>query len=78
MNRDEKLLERLRRRPAIADFSDVERLLLTEGWKRARQKGSHVSFTKPGNRSITVFLIGGRKVKGVYIDQILTRLELDE
>ena len=78
MSRDEKLLERLRRRPPIADYGDVERLLIGEGWERMRQRGSHVSFKKPGERTITVPLLGGRKVRGVYIDQVLERLGLDE
>jgi hypothetical protein len=36
-----------------------------------------VSFTKSGQRAITVPMVGGRKVKGIYIDQVLSRLGLD-
>ena len=78
MSRDEKLLEKLRRRPVVTDFSDLERFLVGEGWERARQKGSHVSFKKAGSRTITIPLTGGRKVKGVYVEQVLERLGLDD
>ena len=78
MSRDEKLLEKLRRRPPNADFRDIERLLLSEGWERTRQRGSHVSFTRSGERPIIVPMVGGRKVKGIYIDQVLARLGLDD
>lgn len=77
MSVDEKLLERLRRRPAEADFSDLERLLTSEGWERTRQKGSHVSFEKAGEPTITVPLVRGRKVKRIYINKVLMRLGLD-
>jgi predicted RNA binding protein YcfA (HicA-like mRNA interferase family) len=43
-----------------------------------RQKGSHVSFKKAGAGTITLPLLGGRKVKGVYVHLVLERLGLDE
>ena len=78
MPRDEKLIERLRRRPPRADYSDIERLLLNEGWVKMRQKGSHVSFKKTGSPTITVPLVEGRRVKRVYIDLVFRILGLDE
>ena len=78
MPRDEKLIERLRRRPPQANFTDIERLLLNEGWVKVRQRGSHVSFKKAGSPTITVPLLEGRQVKRVYIDLVFRILGLDE
>ena len=77
VSRDEKLVARIKARPPQASFRDVERLLEMEGWTKARQSGSHVSFTKPGERTIIVPLTGGSKVKRVYLDQICERLGID-
>jgi len=74
----EKLIARIRARPPQADFNDVENLLLAFGWRRGRQKGSHVIFTKDGERSITVPLVGGRRVKRVYLTEVCQRLGLDD
>jgi predicted RNA binding protein YcfA (HicA-like mRNA interferase family) len=49
-----KSIERIRARPSEADFDDVARVLQAFGWLQARQKGSHVSFTKVNERSITL------------------------
>ena len=78
MTRRDKLIERIRARPPEADFSDVRRLLEAFGWVLAREKGSHVHFTKPGERTITVPRISGRRVARTYLDIILDRLGLDD
>ena len=44
----------------------------------SRQRGSHVAFTKPGERTIIVPLARGRTVKRVYLAQICERLGLDD
>jgi predicted RNA binding protein YcfA (HicA-like mRNA interferase family) len=73
----EKLISRIRARPPEADFGDVKRLLVEYGWELARQKGSHVIFTKPHERSITVPLVDGKRVKRTYLTEICERLGLD-
>lgn len=78
MARHEKLIERIRARPPEADFSDVRVLLEAYGWSLGRERGSHTTFIKPGERSITVPKVGGRKVKRVYLDQLCAILGLDE
>jgi predicted RNA binding protein YcfA (HicA-like mRNA interferase family) len=75
---DEKLIEKIRARPAEADFGDVRRLLESFGWSERPGKGSHTVFKKPGYRSITIPTVSGRKVKRVYLDQICRILELDD
>ena len=45
--------------------------------KFARQKGSHCSFTKAGERTIVVPQVHGRKVKRYILDQIIERLGLE-
>jgi predicted RNA binding protein YcfA (HicA-like mRNA interferase family) len=78
MGRREKLIARIRARPVEADFADVRRLLEMFGYQMARQKGSHVSFTRPGMPTIVVPTTGGRKVKGAYLDHLCELLALDE
>ena len=78
MTRLDKLIERIKARPPEADFGDVVRLLEAFGYERKRQEGSHVSFKKTGERTITVPLAKGRKVKRAYLDLICERLGLDD
>ena len=78
MTRLEKLIERIKARPPDADLGDVQRLLEAFGYEKKRQKGSHVAFKKSGERTITMPIVGGRKVKRVYLDQICELLGLDD
>ncbi len=78
MTRLDKLVERIKAWPPEADFGDVVRLLEAFGYERKRQEGSHVSFKKPGDRTITVPLARGRRVKRVYLDLICERLGLGD
>ncbi len=78
MARRERLIEKLKRRPPHAEFSDVRQLLELCEWTFARQSSSHAMFTRAGQRTLTVPLVSGRKVKGTYIKQILGLLGLDD
>lgn len=77
MTRLEKIADRIRARPPQADFKDVETFLAAYGWRRTRQKGSHITFTKEGVYPITIPLIEGRRVARTYLDMICERLGLD-
>lgn len=48
------------------------------GWVIGRERGSHVTFVKPGERSFVVSKVGGRRVKRVYLDQLCELLGLDD
>jgi predicted RNA binding protein YcfA (HicA-like mRNA interferase family) len=72
----QKLIDRIRGRPPQASFDEVRQLLEAFGWQQARQSGSHVSFTKRGERTIVVPR-HNENVKRVYLDQICSRLGLD-
>jgi predicted RNA binding protein YcfA (HicA-like mRNA interferase family) len=78
MTRLEKLIERLKARPPEADLGDVPRLLEAFGYRQMKQRGSHISFKKPGSRAIIVPAVKGRKVKRAYVDEICDVLGLDE
>jgi predicted RNA binding protein YcfA (HicA-like mRNA interferase family) len=77
LTKRDKLIERIRQRPATAAFNDVRNLLEAFGWEHASTKGSHARFRKSGERSITVPVHAG-KVKRAYLDQICVRLGLDQ
>ena len=72
-----KLIQRIRARPPEADFEDVRNLLEAFGWTLARQRSSHIHFSKPGERTINIPVVKGRKVKRVYLDEVCRRLGLD-
>lgn len=77
MTKHDKLIDRIRARPPEADFDDVEQLLKAYGWTIDRQRGSHVTFVKPGERPIVVPKLGGKKVKRVNLVELCERLRLD-
>ena len=76
MTKRDKLIERIRQRPATAAFIDVRNLLEDFGWTHARTTASHATFTKPGAYPIVV-TIHNKRVKRGYLDDICARLGLD-
>jgi predicted RNA binding protein YcfA (HicA-like mRNA interferase family) len=74
----DKSIERIKARPSEADFNDVRRVLEAFGWVQARQKGSHLSFTKPGAPTVVFPLYGRTKVKRVYLEEICAIIGLEE
>lgn len=79
MSQRDKLVEKIRKRPVEARYSDVERLLVHFDWtKRSGTSSKHVVFTKKGESRIVVPKVGGKMVKRVYLDQICERLGLDD
>jgi predicted RNA binding protein YcfA (HicA-like mRNA interferase family) len=77
-SRRDKLIEKIRRRPSEAEFSDVSRLLELFEWKLDRQTGSHFIFVKSGAPTISVPKTGHNKVKRHYLDGICELLGLDD
>jgi predicted RNA binding protein YcfA (HicA-like mRNA interferase family) len=78
VTRIEKLGERLKRSRGDASFDDVARLVEHHGWTKARQRGSHVVYDKQGEPPISFALVKGRRVKSVYVTDILKRLGIME
>jgi predicted RNA binding protein YcfA (HicA-like mRNA interferase family) len=74
----ERILARLRRHPPEADFGDVRLVLEAYGWTKNHETGSHAIFAKSGERAISVPKVGGRRVKRVYIREVLARLGLGD
>ncbi len=69
MTRRDKLVERIRRRPPTAKFSDVRSLLQEDvDGSTTGQLEVTISFTKPGERTLPVPVHNG-DVKGVYLDR---------
>ena len=77
MTQFDRLVARILARPPEAEFRDVRRLLEAYGWDLDRVRGSHAQFTKPGERTLSVPMVRGRRVKRVYLSLIIKRLELD-
>jgi predicted RNA binding protein YcfA (HicA-like mRNA interferase family) len=78
MTRREKLIAKIVKRPSEADATDVRAVLEDFGWTFRHQTGSHMTFAKLGERSLSIPLVSGRRVKRIYLDQICQRLGLDD
>ena len=79
MSNLEKLIERFLRKPTQLTFEDVERVLEAFGYSLSSHSGtSHRVFRKPGGKTITVPIDNGHWVKGVYIQKIVSLLNLEE
>ena len=76
MTRRDKLVERIRRRPVSARFSDVRSLLEDYGWTYDRMNGSHAAFTKPGESTLSI-PVHNKEVKHFYVGRICDLLDLD-
>lgn len=73
MTRRSKLLARLKNSPTEADFRQIEKLLLEEGFQLDRVAGSHHIFKRGG---VTfVIPVHNRKVKAIYVKRVLEIVE---
>ena len=72
----DRSLDRLRASVPESDFADVRRVLERLGYVQRRQRGSHVTFKKQGEPSIPLPLLAGRKVRRIYVQQLLDKLGL--
>lgn len=73
----DKLIRRLRNSPE-ASLADLQRVLESHGFEQKRIKGSHHIFRNDENACmITIPTVGGRKVKKIYIQKVLSLLDLD-
>ncbi|MFB8790086.1 MAG: type II toxin-antitoxin system HicA family toxin [Potamolinea sp.] len=78
MGKLKKLIEQFLNQPPEVRFEDVYYLLEAFGFEEKRSKGSHHSFRDSQGRKITIPKKGGQKVKGIYVQQIVELLNLDE
>lgn len=78
MGKLEKLVQQFLNQPPEVRFEDVVYILSAFGFEEKRSKGSHHSFRDSQGRKITVPKKGGQKVKGVYVQQIVELLKLEE
>lgn len=78
MGKLKKLVEQFLNYPSEVRFEDVVYILLAFGFEEKRSKGSHHSFRDSQGRKITIPKKGGQKVKGVYVQQIVELLNLEE
>ncbi|MCZ7358005.1 MAG: type II toxin-antitoxin system HicA family toxin [Candidatus Methanoperedens sp.] len=60
----------------IIDARKMEKLLLTLGFERVRQKGSHVFYRNPDGRTTSVPHHPGRDLARPLIKEILREIEL--
>lgn len=68
-----KLLEKLQDHPKAVTPAELERVLQAFGYERARQKGSHRTYTKAGEYPIVV-PYKRPHVGRIYVEQVIVRL----
>ncbi|MEG3908033.1 type II toxin-antitoxin system HicA family toxin [Microcoleus sp. w2-18bC1] len=73
-----ELVEQFLANPPEVRFDDVCYILTAFGFEEKRSKGSHHTFRNADGLKITVSKKGGKKVKGVYVKQIVVLLKLEE
>ncbi|MCX5982619.1 MAG: type II toxin-antitoxin system HicA family toxin [Nostocales cyanobacterium LacPavin_0920_SED1_MAG_38_18] len=78
MSKLKKLVVKFLKLPPEVRFEDVCYLLEAFGFEEKRSQGSHHSFRDSQGRKVTVPKTGGQKVKGVYVQQIVELLNLEE
>jgi predicted RNA binding protein YcfA (HicA-like mRNA interferase family) len=74
----DKLASQLANENTGSALADIERLLEGHGWRRRQGKGSHLVFKKSGLRPIIIATLHGRRVKRVYVVNVLKRLGVQE
>jgi predicted RNA binding protein YcfA (HicA-like mRNA interferase family) len=70
---EEKLIERLKRSPHNATFSDLRRLLEVEGFVLERITGSHHVFRREG--AVFVVPVHNNRMKSVYVKRAIAIIE---
>jgi predicted RNA binding protein YcfA (HicA-like mRNA interferase family) len=78
MGKLEKLVEKFLANPPEVRFDDVCYILTAFGFEEKRSKGSHHTFRNADGLKITIPKKGGQKVKGIYVQQIVALLKLEE
>lgn len=78
MSKLEKLVASLLNDAGDYSYSDAKKVLSDFGFKEVRVKGSHHTFRHEDGRTQVIPLKHGKRVKKVYIKEIVQLLELKE
>jgi predicted RNA binding protein YcfA (HicA-like mRNA interferase family) len=63
-------------RLSLVDAKDLERLLLSIGFEKTRQKGSHAFYRHPDGRTTTIPHHQGRVISRPLLREILREIEV--
>jgi len=77
MSKLSKLIKKLLSRPPEVRFQDIYIVFKAFGYQEIRSKGSHHAFENEQGDVIIIPKKGGKKVKRVYIEEIIRTLNLD-
>lgn len=78
MTQLDKLIAKARARPSEMRYEDVYTLLTSLGWTLKHDRGTHVSFVKPGELPLGIVKKGGKTVSRTYITILCERLGLND
>ncbi len=68
----DKLIEKMKRQPNSISMTEADKVLTANGYKFARQKGSHCHYINAIGDVITIKK--DNPLKAVYVKDILTRI----
>ena len=77
MSKIAKLIKYLLSRPPEARFDEIGYVLKAFGYQEVRVKGSHHIFENDEGDVIVVPKKGGKKVKRIYIEEVIKLLDLE-
>ncbi len=78
MGTNEKLIEKLLRKPNDMQFDEIKKLLENEGFKNVRTKGSHFAFKNSETGKRIIIPTHNNIVKKCYIEEIIKILNLED
>jgi predicted RNA binding protein YcfA (HicA-like mRNA interferase family) len=78
MSKLEKLIAQFLKDPPEVRFDDVQYLLQAFDFEEKSVKGSHHTFRNSEGLKITIPKKSGKMVKGVYVQQVIKLLKLED
>jgi predicted RNA binding protein YcfA (HicA-like mRNA interferase family) len=78
MSKLPKLIKQLLKDLLGVCFDDVQYLLASFGFVEKRSRGNHHAFRNANGLKITVPKKGGKMAKGIYVQQMVTLLNLED
>jgi predicted RNA binding protein YcfA (HicA-like mRNA interferase family) len=77
LNRDEKIIRKMKQSPRNVRFEELDGFLKRQGFDSRQRGTSHVVYKRPGTRLTVARPHGGKKtIDPAAIDEVLERLEL--
>jgi predicted RNA binding protein YcfA (HicA-like mRNA interferase family) len=78
MGKQDKLIEKLLKKPPEMRFDEIRKILENAGFKNVRTRGSHFIFKNSDNRKKISIPTHNNRVKKCYLEEIIEILNLED